>query len=155
MATYIVQEEPGISDLTIKQIDRDQAIPVAIVTKGANPDFPFDRRLLAENMVDLLNNQPPRHNISGFGPHQFYYQRLPNGRGIDMHCQYGCRGISESGVTFILSDKSNTLGERNAMLERLTPEFMKKLCDAIDVQRLETDTAPTPAKDRDIKPSAP
>ena len=73
MSTYFVEEQPGISDLSIKVVDQGEIVPVGHLFKGGGSVFPFDRRLLAENLVDLLNNQPPRHNISDFGPHQFYY----------------------------------------------------------------------------------
>lgn len=151
MATYIVEEQPGISDLAIKLVDKGEAVPVAHMFKGGSSDFPFDRRLLAENLVDLLNNQPPRHNIDDIGPNQFYYERLNHG--FNLHCRYGCRGVSESGIILAVSEKSSAADLGKDLLDKLTPALMKDICDAIEIKRPDTEPAPAGNKAQQRSPS--
>src|SRR5690554_75560 len=94
--------EIKISDLVIEAIKGTQAIPVGHV-HVIDHDFPFDKRQLIENLVDILNQSKPRHNIDG-GDDKIFYQR--NERGIVVNWQKQGAGISKPGLVVTVNEGS-------------------------------------------------
>jgi len=143
MTTFIVQPQNQINTafagtaLKKSQVisalemtkDGTQHIPLISVSPPSE-DFPLDVSLLADNFAALLSDSKQPHALNTEGS-KIYYR--PLSCGVSLHHRKADGGVSKEGLLFVVSDKASSKDLGETVISKITPAFMKKLCDAIEM----------------------
>ncbi len=132
----------------INQHQNESSIPsLSLIVQ--DDDFPMDREKLAWNLSRLLNGETSLNSVDNKG-HSIFYERL--GNAIALRWQKEGEGLTKEGMLVTINENANTPSDIEALLDRMTPDFMKQFCDAIQLDQHKNSPAPSSTEKPAAKP---